>query len=61
MQQRTLSLSMWEHGDTAHDRLDRIRVDDTFLDAGDEECGLTALEVVVKIDEKGEERRLARI
>jgi hypothetical protein len=61
MQQRTLSLSVREHGDTPHDRLDGVRVDDAFLDAGDEECSLTALEVVVKVDEESEERRLTRI
>jgi hypothetical protein len=56
MQQRTLRLSMRKHSYTTHDRLDWIRIDDTFLDTRDEEGRLAAFKVVVEIDEEGEER-----
>jgi hypothetical protein len=46
---------MWEHCDTAHDGLDRVRIDNTLLDTRDEESRLAALEVVVEVDEEGEE------
>jgi hypothetical protein len=52
---------MWEHCDAAHDRLDRIRIDDPVLYAGNEECRLAAFEVVVEVDEEGEQGGLASI
>jgi hypothetical protein len=52
---------MREHCDTSHDRLDRIGIDDTLLDARNEECCLAALEIVVEIYQESEKRRLACI
>jgi hypothetical protein len=61
MQQCALCLTVWEHRHTAHDRLDRVRVDDAFLDAGDEEGRLATLELIIKVDEEGEKRGLSGI
>lgn len=52
---------MWEDSDAAHDRFDRVRIDDTFFHAWDEESRLAASEVVIKVNEECEERRLASI
>lgn len=59
MQQRAARLSMRKHGHRAHDGFHGVRVDDAFLDAGDEEGGFAAGEVVVEVDEEGEEGGLA--
>jgi hypothetical protein len=61
MQECTLGLSMWEHGNTSHYWLDGISINDTILDAWNKERRLAALEVVVEVDEEREERGLARI
>lgn len=61
MQQRTLRLPMWKHCNATHDRLDRIRINDTVLDTRNEKGRLAALEVVVEVDEEGEKGRLTRI
>ena len=61
MKQRSLRLAVWKYRDTAHDRLYRVSINDTLLDARDEEGRLTTLELVVQVDEEGEERGLARI
>ena len=59
MEQSALRLTVWKNGYTAHDRLDRVRVNDALLHAGDEEGRLATSEVVVEVDEECEEGRLA--
>lgn len=46
---------MREYRHATHNRLDRIGVDDAFLDTWDEERCLAATEVVVQVDEESEE------
>jgi hypothetical protein len=59
MQQRTLRLAMRKHSNTAHDRFNRVRIDNAVLDTRDEKRSLATFEVVVEVDEEGEERGLA--
>ena len=59
MQQGALGFAMGKHGDTAHDGLNGVSIDDALLDAGDEEGGFAADKVVVEVDEEGEEGGLA--
>lgn len=61
MQQRASRLTVREHRHAAHDRLDGIRVDDAVLHTRDEERCLAAAEIVVQVDEEGEQTRLAGI
>lgn len=59
MQQSTLSFPMWEHGNTALERLDRVGIHDTFPNAGNEECGLSTFEFIIEVDEEGEQAGLS--
>jgi urease alpha subunit len=52
---------MREHGHATHDGLDRIRINDAFLDTGDEKRRLAAFELIVEVDEEGKERGLSSI
>jgi hypothetical protein len=47
MQQRTSRLAMRKHRHAAHDRLDRVRVDNALFDTGDEERRLATAKVVI--------------
>lgn len=46
---------MREYCHAAHNRLDRIGIDNALLDTRDEERCLAATEVVVQVDEESEE------
>lgn len=61
MQQRTLRLPMRKYSNTTHNRLDRVRIDDTLFDARNEEGRFAAHEVVVEVDEERKEGGLAGI
>jgi hypothetical protein len=61
MQQRTCRLAMREYGYAAHDGLNRICVDDAFLDTGDEKRRLAAFELFVEVNKECEQRGLASI
>jgi hypothetical protein len=50
---------VWEHGYTAHDGLDWVRVDNALFHARDEEGSLATPEIVIQVDEECEERGLA--
>ena len=61
MQQSALGLAVREDCHTPHNRLDRVRIDNALLDTGDEKRRLAAFEVVVEVDEEGEEGGLASV
>src|SRR5690242_16158653 len=50
VQQCTRRFAVREYRDTAHDRLDWVRVDNTLFHTRDEEGGLAAAEVIVQVD-----------
>lgn len=52
---------MREDSNAAHDRFDGVGIDNALFHTGYEERGFAALELVIKVDEKGEEGGLAGI
>ena len=55
MQQRALRLAMRKHGHTAHDRLNRVSVNNAFFNTRNEEGRLPAFELIIEVDEESEE------
>lgn len=58
VQEAPLGLAMREHGHAALDRLHGIRVEDALARRGQEEGRLARRELVVEVDQEGEEGRL---
>lgn len=52
---------MWKHSNTTHDRFDGVSIDHTLFYTRYEERRFTTLELVIEVDEKGEEGGLAGI
>ena len=61
MQQGASGFAMRKHDHSTHDRSHRIRVHHALSRARHEECSLTALEVVIQVDQESKEGRLAGV
>lgn len=61
VQQCIRRFAVREYRDTAHDWLDRVRIDNTLLHTWDEEGSLAATEVVVQVDQECEQTRLPSV
>lgn len=61
VQQAPLGLAVREHGHAALDWFHRVRVENALARRGQEEGRLSCRELVVEVDQEGEEGRLLRV
>lgn len=52
---------MWEDSNATHDRLNGVSIDNALFHTRYEERRFAAFELIIEVDEKGEERGLAGI
>lgn len=61
VQEGSLGFSVRKDCDTSHDGLHGVSIHHTFLAAGNEEGGFATSEVIIEIDQEGEERGLTSV
>lgn len=58
LMQCRIDLAMWENGGASHDRSDGVCVQDSLARSWQKVCCFAALEILVQVDQEGEERAL---